>query len=240
MAFHRTLLLALALSAATGGAYANPIVLYNTGVDATSTSLTDGAGPDLHYMVSYGAAVGSYTTTGASAFAVNDNAQFPMNAYWIQSDSQSAWISPFGRNTADASANGFYDYQTTFSLTGLISSTALISGQWAADNCGLDILINGHSTGQAMSCSGPNSYAPFSSWTSFAITSNFVAGLNTIDFLVENYGQNGGNPTGLRVEMSGTASASSSNPPVPEPLTLALFGSGIAGMGMLRRRKKVG
>jgi hypothetical protein len=240
MAFHRTLLLALAVSSAAAGAYANPIVLHNTGVDAVSTPLADTTGPDLHYKVSYGTAIGSYTTTSASAFAVNDNTQFPMNAYWIQSDSQSAWISPFGRNTTDASANGFYDYQTTFSLTGLVAGTAMISGQWAADNCGLDILINGHSTGQAMSCSGPSNYAPFGGWTSFAITSNFTAGLNTIDFLVENYAQNGGNPTGLRVEMSGTASASSSNPPIPEPLTLALFGSGIAGLALLRRRKRAG
>jgi hypothetical protein len=63
---------------------------------------------------------------------------------------------------------------------------------------GQDIRLNGTSTG--ITAGG------FSGWSSFTITSGFVAGLNTLDFVVVNTGSSP-NPTGLRVELSGTAQA---------------------------------
>ena len=46
----------------------------------------------------------------------------------------------------------------------------------------------------------------FDSATNFSISSGFAAGLNTLDFVVNNAGSSP-NPTGLRVEISGTANA---------------------------------
>src|SRR5258708_2997504 len=47
----------------------------------------------------------------------------------------------------------------------------------------------------------------FSAFTSFTIGSGFLAGTNTLDFVVNNGGSSP-NPTGLRVDLSGTASTS--------------------------------
>jgi hypothetical protein len=143
---------------------------------------------------------------------------FPIPPY-LGDNSLSAWIGPFN-DTQLNGPGGTYDYQTTFDLTGLDPATAILTGQWAADDQGLDVLINGVSTG--------NTAAGFSSWSSFSISSGFVAGLNTLDFLVSN---NSG-PTGLRVEVSGTANASGT----PEPASIALMGAGLIGLSALRRR----
>lgn len=65
----------------------------------------------------------------------------------------------------------------------------------------MDILINGVSTGQ----SNPNQFV---SWTPFAVTSGFVAGTNRLTFVVNNGGPGapaGSDPTGLRVEVWGSA-----------------------------------
>lgn len=53
--------------------------------------------------------------------------------------------------------------------------------------------------------------------------------VNTLTFVVENLARDTGNPSGLRVDISGTAS------PVPEPGTLLLLGSGMAGLWIRRR-----
>jgi PEP-CTERM motif len=53
-----------------------------------------------------------------------------------------------------------------------------------------------------------------------------------MDFIVHNDDiGSASNPTGLRVEVAGTATAQA-----PEPGSLMLFGAGFAGLCMLRRR----
>jgi hypothetical protein len=71
-------------------------------------------------------------------------------------------------------------------------------GIWATDDTGVDILLNGTSTGL--------SSAGFSSFTPFSITNGFVTGLNTLTFKVDNAGTSP-NPSGLRVEVTGLATA---------------------------------
>ena len=78
---------------------------------------------------------------------------------------------------------------------------ARIAGRWSTDNRGTDIQINGTSTVQ--------SSTSHEAWTSFQITSGFVAGTNRLTFVVNNGAPGapqGSDPTGLRVEMWGTAS----------------------------------
>jgi hypothetical protein len=73
-------------------------------------------------------------------------------------------------------------------------------------------------------------------FSTFSISNGFLPGVNTLDFSVFN-GPNGnsngppGNPTGLRVELSGTAN------PVPTPATWAiLLMSGVVTTGLYRKR----
>ncbi len=204
----------------TNGAQAQAVqvgTFYNTGVDNTQTVLTNGAA-ETHYVI-FSTPDGS-TPTVRVATSANG---FPIPP-WIGDDTFSAWIGP---NT-DSALNGpvgIYDYQTTFDLTGFDATTAALNGRWAADNAGVDIVINGNSTGQTV--------AGFDAFNSFSVTSGFTSGVNTIDFLV----RNDGGPTGLRVEGGLTADAVVAS--VPEPMSLAILGVGLAGAGLFRRFKHV-
>ena len=207
----KSLFVVAALLASASVANAAPITtLYNTGVDAMGMPLSNGS-IDAHYTLVSGPII------GAPRAATSSNG-FPIGP-WIGDDSLSAWVGPVGNSSLNGSV-GTYDYKTTFSLTGFSAASAMIMGQWASDNEGVDILINGVSTGQMTT-------SQFTAFTAFTITSGFVAGLNTIDFIVHNDGA----PTGLRVEQTGTATASA----VPEPAALALLGLGAAMLGLSRR-----
>ncbi len=197
--------------------------LYDTGVNSSGAPLANGA-TDSHYTLTQ---VPSGSTT---PIAVTSAGGFPVGP-WIGDDSSSAWIRPNNPNVTDPV--GFYTFTTTFSLSGLDASTAQIAGQWATDNYGEEILLNGN----AVSFTGAPGLGAFTS--TFDITSGFISGLNTLAFVVNNAYDNSGNtsnPTGLRVEMTGTAS------PVPEASTvvsgsLLLLPIGAMALGMLRKRK---
>jgi hypothetical protein len=183
----------------TVSAQAAMIPLFNTGVSAVGTPLPNTTTPDLHYSI-ISAPVGVTTVTRVLTAADG----FPVPP-WVGDNSLSAWIGP---NTADAyGPSGTYIYRTTFDLTGLDPSTAMITGRWSTDNNGLGVLLNGIDAGVA-----PTSFTSFYSFSTFSISGGFVSGLNTLDFLVNNGPPD--SPTGLRVEMTGTAA------PVPEPSTM--------------------
>ena len=147
---------------------------------------------------------------------------FPIGP-WLADDTLSAWIGPNSDSSLDGPA-GIYDYRTTFDLTGFDPTTASITGQWSMDDSGVDVLLNGVSITPASS--------NFQSWTGFSFNSNFVAGVNTLDFVIDT----GTGPTGLRVEMSGTAELAAADS-VPEPATVVLLGAGFSVLGLFRRRK---
>jgi hypothetical protein len=168
--------------------------LFNTGVSDTGLPLADDA-VELHYSYGPGSAV---TNT---PFVITAGGGYPIGP-WLGDDPLSAWIAPsedsVGPNAANGSPN--YAYQLSLDLTGLNPATAVIEGLWSTDDKGIDILINGISTGQSNTLG-------FVSWTSFQVTNGFTAGTNVLTFLVNNgVGQTApSGPTGLRVEMVGTA-----------------------------------
>ena len=205
----KTIAVAALACVASASASASPVgTFFNTGVDGTQLTLPNGAA-EIHYTLAStpdGSSPGLRVATGANGFPIGP---------WLSDNSSSTWIGPNTDSALNGPA-GSYDYRTTFDLTGFNSATATLVGQWATDDAGVDILINGTSAGQTA--------GGFSSFTPFSITSGFIDGLNTLDFIVIN----GGGPTGLRVE--GTLTAN-----VPEPASMALLGAGLLAAGVTRR-----
>jgi hypothetical protein len=184
---------------------AAPIAVFSTGVDANGQLLADGS-VDPHYQLIESA---SPQYQGPDAFVVDTRIQDV--GRWVPSGFTSGWIS-IRPDAGTHNPLGQYIYRTTFDLSGLDVTTAMLMGRMATDDPGT-VLLNGAATGVQSCC--------YHRWTEFSLTSGFVAGLNTLDFVVAN---SGGGPTGLRVEVSGSADVSV----VPELGSWMLLGSGVA------------
>ena len=162
--------------------------IYGTGVTDTGELAANGA-VDLHYTLISSA---DANFPGPDAFVVTDG-QFPIPP-WLASGPDSKWIGPQADQSA-GNAEGDYTYQTFFDLSGIDVDRFRIAGAWAVDNTGLDILLNGNSTGNANA-------AGFGGLTSFLITDGFVDGINSLEFVMNN-APTSNNPTGLRVDLHG-------------------------------------
>jgi hypothetical protein len=158
--------------------------LFNTGVDASGISLPSGT-VDPHWTITASVDPGF---PGPDAVVLNDSG-FPIPP-WLANDEFSKWIAPQADQSA-GNLEGDYNYRTTFSLSGFNPASVRVVGEWAIDNTGNDIVINGVSTGQ-------RNDGGFTGWTPFQITGGFVAGVNVLDFKVNN-APTGVNPTGFRV-----------------------------------------
>ncbi len=184
--------------------------LYTTGVNDSGITLGSGAA-DPHYSV----------LSPAGAGIVINSANIP--GTWVPNDSTSRWI---WQTATGQPTDVTRDFRISFDLTGLIPASASISGTWSTDNTGLDIFLNGSSTGNT--CGG------FTGFCNFSVTSGFIAGINTLDFRVNDYGV----ISGLRVgSILGTAAPSTT---VPEPGSMSLvFATFIpAAILILRRRSR--
>ena len=209
--------------------------LFSTGVDSNGRPLADGpigAGAigDPHYSL---VSVPAGGTAEIDVFTITQG-------HWVDRDAISTWIAPNSVTTSGQPQDGpvgDYDYRTTFDLTGLNPLTASITGMWAADNYGFDILINGHSTGNTTGTPTSDSFTLFHD---FSIASNFTFGINTLDFMVRNFSGPGPNATGLRVEI-GHATAdpiSASATPVPSTLVMSSILFGMFGVAWSYKRMK--
>jgi hypothetical protein len=184
--------------------------LYDTGVGNNGAVLAGGA-VDPHYALISSADPGY---PGPNAYILNDGAAIP--SVYIPNSSTSKWIAP-SANVAYVAA-GNYVYQTTFNLTGFNPATAEITGQWTMDDNGPSITLNGINIGVSQ-----YAFAACEVWQPFTISSGFVPGINTLDFTVGNAVL----VTGLRVEMTGTAS-------VPEPGVLQLLSLVVVPFALFR------
>jgi hypothetical protein len=214
-----TCLLAIAVAAPA----ATITGLYNTGVLDDGSVAASGA-VDLHYVLISSA---DPNFPGPSAYVAN-----PIPAgLWVVNSTTSRWIGPTvnqGYPTgAAAHPIGEYTYRLTFDLTGLDPATASITGNWAADNNGLFIRLNGvNTTG--------NVVPVFTALRPFTVSTGFVAGVNTLDFVVRNTAGSGSNPTGLRVsDIAGSANAAV----VPAPAAGWLLGSGLLWLAGAAKRR---
>lgn len=218
----RASMMAAAVILAPVLAHAAPIIICNTGQAAGCV----GTLPDLSLDPNYTIIEAPAGFTGASRVVLDD--AFPIPP-WAPNDANSKWIGPATASNLDSDGDeGRYVYRTTFDLTGLDADTAVLTGRWGTDNTGVDILINGISTGYT------RPFDAFGALATFSITSGFVDGINTLDFVLLNVPGPANNPTGLRVDdLVGSAQ------PIPEPGTLALLASGLGGaIAQWRRRRR--
>jgi hypothetical protein len=217
-----------ALALTTAAHAATPISgLYNTGVTDTGAQAPNGI--DSHWKLD------NNPNTTTNAYISGTQGQFPLGPWLSEAtDTTSRWITPTATagDSVDPQENGFYEYSLNFNLTAVQAAGANFAGQFAADNGIQWIKLNntailGADTGAAI--------GGFAFWTNFKAldASLFHAGANTVAFDVVNFGQNSGNPSGLRVEFL------SSNAGVPEPASWALMigGFGLAGAALRRQRQ---
>lgn len=203
-------------------ALAGPIFLNNTGINAGVPIAAQGV--DSSWILQPGADYPAYVIDPVS----------PQFSVWRANNSTSQWIGPrpiYTEGMNDGANPSNWVFRTTFDLTGLVPGTASITGQWLADNQGIDIYLNGIPYVPTQQ----TALNDFTNWSSFSLPvgSNFVSGSNTLDFVVRNQDALTGGPVGLRVEMSGTADA------VPEPATFGLLGIGLLGLALASRRRKI-
>jgi hypothetical protein len=208
----RTFVAAVLAVSAFASAHAASITgLVNTGVGANGAA-------DSNYSLTHNGAVSTPIITLNNVWPITP---------WLANTSDSKWITPTANQAQsfDPSSNGSYTYSLSFNLSGYDASTAALTGRVSADNNAV-VLLNGTQIG---------SVSDFKTWGSFGASNGagFLAGNNTLEFVVTNLKQSTGNPTGLRVEF-----LSSNVTPVPEPETYAMLLAGLGMVGLIARRRK--
>jgi PEP-CTERM motif len=215
--------LCLALCLAAGPAQAVLVTTYNTGAagpgPTPATLPTSAIDPNFYLVIN-----------PSSVSSIGQTFVQPTPTGWVTSPN-SEWISPVPNGVVS-----FVDYyQTRFDLTGFIKSTALLAGQWASflPSPNTNVYLNGSSL-NALSPGGTFNSTP-TAWAAFAgfgtaFTNALNPGMNYLTFAVNGSPAIAGT-TWLRAEYRIDAV------PVPEPSTYALFGLGLAAVGLARVRR---
>jgi hypothetical protein len=222
------------------------ITVFGTGLNGAGQFLAPGAS-DTHYTLifnSFGTGSTPVVPVGANPLqAVTEGVPvgWPTAPTAWAPDALAQWISP-ALDVVSIPGSGIdtvYTYQTTFNLTGLDPTTAQLSGHWAADNYIAQVQLNGIPVYTASGCGSPANWS-FQNPMPFNISSGFQSGTNTLTFFTINSTCDNipphTNPTGLLVDIAGTAAPISA---VPEPGTLAAAAVGLGCACLIRLRRKI-
>jgi len=159
--------------------------LHNTGLDASGAVLAGGATDPFWTL--------QVNPDGGSTNVYVGNDGFPST--WLANSTTSKWVGPRASLSDTNIPQGDYRYRTTVDLTGRDTNTVIIVGQWASDNWGGPVSVNGTVVNV------PWSFA-FNGCAAFTLASTnatFLPGINTIYFVVNNLSAGS---TGLRVEFT--------------------------------------
>jgi len=195
-------------------ALAGAAQVFNTGVGASGVPLGVGTS-DPHWSVIAGPGV----TAPVPAIASSVYVEFPTRP-------DSAWI---WASVSAAGINSPYTFRTTFVLTPAEAAALQLSGSWSVDNVGR-IELNGAAPGGSGSLAlGVSLASNYQTFHDFTITSGFVAGNNTLDFIATDFGGVAGlNVGGLTIS------------PVPEPASGLLMLAGLMTGVLCTRRRQPG
>ncbi len=213
---HSKKILALGTALVCSGtlcAWADDWTVFGTGVDSSGNVLAGGS-VDPHYYFADLASQGIVYSPSS------------LWSQWLPDDAHSAWIG--FKDSGDTRPYATHDIETTFNLSGYDYTTATLTGSWVGDQDG-SLYLNGHLIDSV--ADGNWNYTGGNNPTAFDITSDFVSGINTLDFQVtfpDGF-------DGLRVEpMTLTATPNRSVPDGGE--AALLLSMGLLGMGWLRRK----
>jgi hypothetical protein len=191
---------AVALVALSAASHASTVSIYSTGVDNSGNVV---AGADQHYT----SPTGPTTPYLHPAYAPNG-----ADSQWIGGSTFPAFVP--------------VDYTVHFTLAE--AGDAILTGSWGVDNEGLDILINGNSTGISLLGLLTTNFSQLHSFaTTLAQSAFFHVGDNTLTFRIQDLG----NPGALR-----TAGLSVTATPIPP--AILLFMTALGGMGFLGYRRR--
>lgn len=181
--------------ASAGGVFKIPGI-FNTGVKNDGTLDVQG-NPDQHWKLLQSV---DPSNPGPNAIIVKN-----LDPSWAKNTAVSQWIGTRS-NAGQSVPKGTYVYRLTFDMTGFVPATAIIKTTFVSDDTLYQVLLNGQVTGANNGLNNTVKSSTKTAVTSFIISKGFQAGINNLDF----YLYNGGGDSGLRIEVSATASQSGS------------------------------
>ena len=159
---------------------------------------------------------------------------FPFQ-YWGQPLLGSQWIVPTVGGPAvslDPSTAGFYQYNSGLFAVG--AGGGSFSGNFMTDNTVTDIFVTNTSSHAASTFYSGTGIGGFGVGGESPFSFTLGAGTYQLSFVVENFAQNGGNPSSLDVAFNERSGVSA----VPEPSTWAMMFLGFLSVGFMAYRRK--